>query len=317
MARVLALLAVSAALAGTASAQGSCNNGCTVHDMGDYCSHDSDCDEDYNDGGVQCRCEDEYAAPPSPPPTGGHWQGVGYATRNSVTPGSCTKDPTDAGYCAYKCSEAYSVSIERVGTQATSQLTLTPPQRNLPGCDTFPCGTGTADVTMFTTDTITGSFEDGTTFTVYRSDPNAETATVEALGCTGHYQLTYVNLDDVAAAVGIFLFFVIFLGFAVPMGGIMCCIKSKAQATGATPQAMAWIGCVLIFFFSGCGPCLMWIPFVMDGCYNHPNRGGVSVATRIRHLSLRAIPWYSLSGDWLRLHCRLTSSSTTGTGSSR
>lgn len=53
-------------------------------------------------------------------------------------------------------------------------------------------------------------------------------------------------------------------------GGIYCCIKSRSQALGGRPSAMAWLGSLLICFFLS--PLCMWIPFVIDGCYEQPNR---------------------------------------------
>jgi hypothetical protein len=70
-----------------------------------------------------------------------------------------------------------------------------------------------------------------------------------------------------SAAGGIWLFMSC-LFFVIPLGGIHFCIKSKAQM-GARPTSMAWLGCMLIFCFTG--PCFMWIPFVLDSCYQSSN----------------------------------------------
>ena len=78
-----------------------------------------------------------------------------------------------------------------------------------------------------------------------------------SIDCTG---------DCEAAAAGVL---VIFLCICVVScialgGGIYCCIESKSKQ-GSRPTAMAWLASLVICIFIG--PLCMWIPFVIDSCY--------------------------------------------------
>jgi hypothetical protein len=47
-------------------------------------------------------------------------------------------------------------------------------------------------------------------------------------------------------------------------GGIYCCVHSKSQQ-GSRPTGTAWLASLVICIFVG--PLCMWIPFVIDSCY--------------------------------------------------
>jgi hypothetical protein len=63
------------------------------------------------------------------------------------------------------------------------------------------------------------------------------------------------------------------VGCAVPAVGMCVCIQNKRKMGRGEPLPQAWVACVVIFLFAG-GPCLMWIPFVMDQCYTARFGGG-------------------------------------------
>eukprot|EP01044_Picomonas_judraskeda_P016827 COSAG03_NODE_3055_length_2259_cov_18.001852_2_plen_161_part_00 len=56
-------------------------------------------------------------------------------------------------------------------------------------------------------------------------------------------------------------------------GGMYCCINSKSQQN-LRPTGTAWIASLLLCFFVG--PLCMWIPFVIDSCYE-PTRQQTTV----------------------------------------
>ena len=233
--------------------------------INDYCTTYSQCDEDYDDDGQTCCCErsgTDSCHPRTQAVQRDPWDGIERLTYSSVSPYTCQGD------CKHDClsgSSGLSASVY------SGSVTLTPTAVAGGGCDCQQFA-ATATVDSFTTTTAAGSYADGSMLTAVIASNTATQATVTTGGCVYQYTVTRNSLDEdvVAAAVGIWLFLV-FLSFAIPMAGIMCCIKSKREL-GAQPQPMAWVVCVLILFFSG--PCFMWIPFVLDGCYNRPEYGG-------------------------------------------
>ena len=173
--------------------------------------------------------------------------------------------------CAYECRNSYTVSV------TGSTLTLTPSNQGVQSMCTCPSGSGTIDTF---THTAIGVFEDGTTFTATASEGSGTASIVHTNSqfetCEFTYDASYVNIDAAVAVAG-FIWIVMFCAFfMIPMAGIFCCIKSKAQM-GAQPTPMAWLGCLLIFCFSG--PLFMWIPFVLDSCYNRANANANVVIT--------------------------------------
>ena len=59
-------------------------------------------------------------------------------------------------------------------------------------------------------------------------------------------------------------------------GGIYCCINNKSQQN-LRPTGTAWVAALLLCFFVG--PLCMWIPFVIDSCYE-PTRQQTTVIVR-------------------------------------
>ena len=81
--------------------------------------------------------------------------------------------------------------------------------------------------------------------------------------------------DCAAAASAVLLF--LCLGCIGGAAGLMyCCINSKSQQN-LRPTGTAWIASLLLCFFVG--PLCMWIPFVIDSCYE-PTRQQTSHRTR-------------------------------------
>ena len=78
-----------------------------------------------------------------------------------------------------------------------------------------------------------------------------------SIDCTG---------DCEAAAAGVLVIFLcICLVSCIALGGgIYCCIESKSKQ-GRRPTGMAWLASLVICIFIG--PLCMWIPFVIDSCY--------------------------------------------------
>jgi len=241
---------------------GRCGFGCTSDDYRDRCSSYWDCDEDRYDD-IVCCCEDDYSSSRGSchPGDGNKWESI--QTLSRTTTSSCT---WDLNGCSHFCSEQYSVAA----TETT--LTLTP-TANPPGCY---CSSGQGMIDSSSDAVPTGAFGDGSRFNAFTPhEPNEMSVTIvhtcsDTTGCDGgtctiNYAITEREIDMTAAsaAAGIWLILSC-LAFVIPLGGIHLCIKSKAQM-GARPTPMAWLGCTLIFFFTG--PCFMWIPFVLDGCY--------------------------------------------------
>lgn len=173
--------------------------------------------------------------------------------------------------CAYDCRFSYTISV------SGSTLTLTSSYEGVQSTCTCPSGSGTIDTFSHT---ATGSFSDGTVFVATPDYLNPEcptgcdsarivfTSANPTTVCDFTYDVTKRNMDAAAAVAGVVWLLMVCAGFMIPMAGIFCCIKSKAQM-GAQPSPMAWIGCLLIFCFTG--PCFMWIPFVLDSCYQNAN----------------------------------------------
>lgn len=187
----------------------------------------------------------------------GPWGRVAQLDRTTSSPASCQMD----GGCAYKCAESYRVSV------SSSTLTLTPTAPYPAGCD---CTSGTGTIDTFTHQT-SGRFEDGSAFVATPNDGFDFTAMIvitdstARTACQYDYQVTEKEIDATAAAAGGIWLVMMCMGFAVPMAGIFYCIKSKREKGLGEPTPMAYLGCLLIFCFSG--PCFMWIPFVIDSCY--------------------------------------------------
>ena len=49
-------------------------------------------------------------------------------------------------------------------------------------------------------------------------------------------------------------------------GGMYCCIQQKSKALGGRPSSTAWIASLIICIIGG--PLCMWIPFIIDSCYD-------------------------------------------------
>eukprot|EP01043_Picozoa_sp_COSAG02_P038610 COSAG02_NODE_2990_length_7607_cov_3.437134_7_plen_281_part_00 len=186
-----------------------------------------------------------------------------------TTASSCSWDTNG---CSHKCAQSYSVSVTATETSVTLM-----PTSNPAGC-TCSAGSGIIDSA---TDEVVGTFGDGSSFHATPGARSEDSVTIVHTcsnpdGCdSGSCEIDYairqkVGLEEpeiVAAAGGIWLFMSC-LAFVIPLGGIHMCIKSKAQR-GARPTAMAWVGCLVIFCFTG--PCFMWLPFVLDSCYQSSN----------------------------------------------
>lgn len=204
-----------------------------------------------------CCCENAGSFDSCHQDTSNRWTSIQSLTRTSTS--SCSWE-TDS--CSYKCAESYSVDA----TQTSVTLT---PTSDPPLC-TCPTGTGIIDSA---TDQVVGTFGNGPSFRAGTPEFSSVTI-VHSLNsysgsCEIHYAITEAEVDvAVASAVGGIWLVMSCLAFVIPLGGIHMCIKSKAQM-GARPTGMAWVGCLLIFCFTG--PCFMWVPFVIDSCYQSSN----------------------------------------------
>jgi hypothetical protein len=77
-------------------------------------------------------------------------------------------------------------------------------------------------------------------------------------GCTGECA------EAAAAALGVVIVILLISVFGFG-GGMFCCIQQKSKALGSRPQPTAYIASLIICIFVG--PLCMWIPFVIDSCY--------------------------------------------------
>merc|ERR1719329_549367 len=260
--KVALCVGVILALVPRESHAGRCGAGCERDDRGDRCWSARDCDDDYRSD-RQCCCDGENSChrvhEPSRP-----WDSVQTLTFTSKSGLGC--DANDQ--CESDCYQRFSVYVNEVWV-----MTLTPP-------DVANCTCPSGNVPHITTEyNAYGDFEYGEgSFTALLSQ-DRNTATITRQGQTGVCTFTY-NVEGnglnaaAAVAVGIWLV-IVCLSFAIPMGGIMCCISTKRKM-GAQPQPMAWLACVLIFCFTG--PCFMWIPFVIDSCYFSQNNGQPTIS---------------------------------------
>ena len=92
--------------------------------------------------------------------------------------------------------------------------------------------------------------------------------------CGECYSMDCTGDCEAAAAAVLVLFLIICLVSCIALGsGIYCCIQSKSKQ-GSRPTAMAWLASLVICIFIG--PLCMWIPFVIDSCYE-PTRQQTTV----------------------------------------
>ena len=74
------------------------------------------------------------------------------------------------------------------------------------------------------------------------------------------------EMDGMAAAVLGILVVVCVVSCVALGGGMYCCIQQKSKALGGRPSSTAWIASLIICIIGG--PLCMWIPFIIDSCYD-------------------------------------------------
>ena len=97
----------------------------------------------------------------------------------------------------------------------------------------------------------------------------------------GRYDECDEDCQAAVAGVAIVLLLVCVVSFIGLGVGIYCCISSKSKTLGSRPTAMAWLGSLLICLFLS--PLCMWIPFVIDSCYEPVHRSQNVVITQQQH----------------------------------